>query len=132
MERGRKMDSQNNKVYQTKYNISFNHKYSKVRIYTSIIRALGDPPFIQILIQPSEKKLYIVGLEKREFDSFPVPNETILKRNGFNLHGKKFIRRISQIAGWDDLEKTHTLTGIFNDETKFMEFDLTKEALSDA
>ena len=119
------MSSHDKETYQTKYNLSFSYKNGTVRIYRSILHALEDPAHIQILISPEEKKLFIRGLEKREFDSFPVPEGEFLKRNGFNLHGKKFIRRISEIAGWS-LEKTYKVTGELNDETKWMEFDLDK------
>ena len=103
--------------------ISFNYKHGTVRVYRKVIHALGNPQFIQFLIKPDDKLLFIVGLDHREHDSFPVVLSENIRRGGMILNGKRFVRKISEIAGWG-LEGTHVVAGTYIPEINMIEFDL--------
>ena len=105
------------------YNISFNYKHGKVRVYKKVIQALGNPQFIQFLIKPEDKLLFIVGLDHREHDSFPVVLSEDSRRGGMVLNGKRFVRKISEIAGWG-LEGTYIVGGTYIEELNVLEFNL--------
>lgn len=103
--------------------ISFNYKYGKVRIYKSVIQALGNPRYIRFLIQPGEKRLYVCGLNEREPDCFPVAEYKDSRHQGVVLHGQRFIRKISEIAGWE-LVGIRVVCGKFISDANMFEFDL--------
>ena len=105
------------------YNISFYYKYGSVRVYQKVIRGLGNPKFIQILIKPNDKLLYIVGLDHREHDSFPVVLSKNSSRGGMILNGKRFVRKISEIAGWTP-DGTRIVAGTYIPEMNMVEFNL--------
>ena len=109
---------------KSQYKISLNYKHGKVRVYKKVIQALGTPNFIQFLIMPEEKLLFIVGLEQREHDSFPVVLSEDSRHGGMVLHGQRFIRKMSEIGGWP-LEGSRVIGGRYIDGSNMIEFDLT-------
>ena len=108
----------------TQLKISFNYKHGKVRVYRSLIQTLGCPKYIQILIKPEDKLLFIVGLEQREQDCFPVVLSKDSRHSGMVLNGQRFIRRVSEIGGWS-LDGSYVIGGTFLKEMNMIEFDLT-------
>ena len=105
------------------HKISFNYKHGKVRVYKKVIQGLGNPKFIQFLIKPEDKLLFIVGLDHREHDSFPVVNSENSRNGGMVLNGQRFIRKISEIAGWT-LEGTYVVAGSYIPKINLFEFNL--------
>lgn len=109
---------------KTQHKISFNYKHGKVRVYKKVIQTLGNPKFIQFLIKPEDKLLYIVGLEQREQDSFPVVLSEDSRHSGMVLNGQRFIRKMSEIGGWT-LDGSYVIGGKHLERMNMMEFDLT-------
>ena len=113
------------------HKISFNYKHGKVRIFKRVIQGLGNPKFIQFLIKPEDKLFFIVGLEYREHDSFPVAISQNKRNGGMVLNGQRFIRKISEISGWS-LEGTYVVEGTYVEEMNMFKFNLTNEVKSTA
>ena len=106
------------------YKISFNYKYGKVCVYKKVIQGLGEPPFIQFLIKPEDKLLFIVGLDHREHDSFSVKQYSDSRNRGIVLNGQRFIKKMSEIAGWS-LNGSYVVGGTYIEEMNMFEFNLT-------
>ena len=106
------------------HKISFNYKHGKVRVYKKVIQTLGNPKFIQFLIKPEDKLLFIVGLEHREHDSFPVIQYADSRNRGLVLNGQRFIKKMSEIAGWS-LDGTYAVGGTYIEGMNVFEFNLT-------
>ena len=113
------------------HKISFNYKHGKVRIFKRVIQSLGNPKFIQFLIKPEEQLFFIVGLEHREHDSFPVVISQNKRNGGMVLNGQRFIRKISEISGWS-LEGTYVVGGTYVEEMNMFKFNLTNAVKSTA
>ena len=113
------------------HKISFNYKHGKVRIFKRVIQGLGNPKFIQFLIKPEDKLFFIVGLEHREHDSFPVVIFQNKRNGGMVLNGQRFIRKISEISGWL-LEGTYVVEGTYVEEMNMFKFNLTNAVKSTA
>ena len=105
------------------HKISFNYKHGKVRIFKRVIQSLGNPKFIQFLIKPEDQLFFIVGLEHREHDSFPVVISQNKRNGGMVLNGQRFIRKISEISGWS-LEGTYVVDGTYVEEMNMFKFNL--------
>lgn len=111
-------------INKSQYKLSFSYKHGKVRVYKKAILALGTPKYIQFLIKPADKLLYIVGLDHREHDSFPVILSEDTHQGGMVLHGQRFVRKISEVGGWS-LEHSYVIGGHLLAGTNMIEFDLT-------
>ena len=105
------------------YKISFSYKHGKLRVFKKVIQGLGNPKFIQFLIKPEDKLFFIVGLDHREHDSFPVVNPQNKQHGGMVLNGQRFIRKISEISGWS-LEGTYVVDGTYVEEMNMFKFNL--------
>ena len=105
------------------HKISFNYKHGKVRVFKKVIQGLGNPKFIQFLINPEDQLFFIVGLEHREHDSFPVTISQNKNHGGMVLNGQRFIRKISEISGWS-LEGTYVVGGTYVEEMNMFKFNL--------
>lgn len=110
------------------YRISFNYKFGKVRIFQKNIYELNNPKYVQLLLSLEEKALYLVGIDEREKDCFPVPDDAAMRANGFVLNGQPFIRRIGKLVGWN-LERTHVIAGTPDTGRRCVVFDLHSEIL---
>ncbi len=106
-----------------RYNISFSYRSDKIRIYRQIITALENPRFIEFWINPEEKTLYLRGTNTRSLNCLEVP----IKKSGedfcYVLHGRRFIKRVSDLAGWD-LETSHKLHGALIMGEQLLKFNL--------
>ena len=109
---------------KTPYKISFSYKHGKVRVYKKVIQGLGNPKFIQFLIKPEDPLFFIVGLEHREHDSFPVVISQNKRNGGMVLNGQRFVRKISEISGWS-LDGTYVVDGTYVEEMNLFKFKLT-------
>ena len=109
---------------KNRYKISFNYKYGKICVYKRVLQGLGNPTFIQFLIKPEDKLLFIVGSEYREHDSLLVRQYAYSPTSGMIMNGQRFIKKISEIARWT-LEGSYVVEGKYIDEMNMIEFNLT-------
>lgn len=119
------MGSSRSVLADDKCNISINYKTGKIQVYKKAIDAIGQPRFVQFLIDPDTKKLYMRGTDRRENNCLVIPPESARKKNGYVLHGKYFIRKFSALAGWS-LDRPHILVGVIMPSQNAVVFDLAK------
>lgn len=81
--------------------ITFDCKYNRIRIYKSLLRAMGNPPFIVILINEEDRQIALLGKDEEVEDSFRVPVELMSSPDkSFVLHGRWFILKMMRLMGW--------------------------------
>ena len=119
------MESSRSASVDDKCNISINYRTGKIQVYKKAIDAIGQPRFVQFLIDPDTKKLYMRGTDTRENNCLVIPSESSRKKNGYVLHGKYFIKKISALVGWD-IDRPHILVGVFMPSQNAVVFDLSK------
>ena len=108
--------------------LSFSSKQGKVRIYKGVLSALGEPRFIQFLINPEKKMLILCGSNTRLSECIEVPSKEYQARNGFVLNGHGFIRRIFSIMRWAPLG-TYLVDGIYDKDLSCVVFALEQNTL---
>lgn len=81
--------------------ITFDCKYSRIRIYKSLIRAMGNPAYIVILINKEDRQIALLGKAEEVEDSFKVPVELMNDpAKSFVLHGRWFTLKMMHLMGW--------------------------------
>ena len=110
-----------------KYNISINYRADTVRIHKKCIDILGTPRFVQFMINPDAKILYMYGTNTRSLNCLDVPPEEFSKRNQYTLHGRYFIKKLSELAGWS-LDYPLIIFGEYDKQYNMIIFKL-KEAI---
>lgn len=108
------MSQETETVDNGKYNISFNYYGNKIRVYKQLIDVLGNPKYIQFLINTEDLLLYVRGTDKHDSNCLEVPKFNGKKKFCYELHGRYFIKKISSLAGW-------TLGGLYVIQGKYLE-----------
>ena len=106
-----------------KYSISINYLADTVRVHKKSIDVLGTPRFIQFMINPDAKVLYMKGTNTRSLNCIDVPSAEFRKRNQYTLHGRYFIKKLSELAGWS-LEYPLVIYGDYDAEYNLIVFKL--------
>lgn len=122
------MEENSRNDIQGKYNISINYRADTVRIHKQTIDILGTPRFVQFMINPDTKILYVQGTNTRSLNCLEVPSAEFRKRNQYTLHGRYFIKKLSDLAGWS-LDCPHILQGEYDKDYNIVSFNL-EEAIS--
>ncbi len=104
--------------------ISFYKDRGEIRIHHSTILALGDPYFIRFLLNTDKGCLAIQRVEKKEKDSFTVP-EYKAENWVFRIYSERMIEILWKQFNWDK-EKTYRCCGVLYPQNSLVEFDLKK------
>lgn len=86
-------------------------KKSRIRIYKSTLHQLGDPRYIQLLVNPTDRKAAIRGDDRRCKESHEVCFSRLRPDYCFELYSKQFVTLLMTL--FPDLEKncTYRFTG---------------------
>lgn len=97
--------------------ISFYGGTRCVYLGRDVIRLLGKPAFVCLLVSDDRTKIALVPCEERHLMSFKVP-ENMFEKNGrgqMRIHSKQFVESTLIGAGLDK-EGTYRVTGIFENK----------------
>ena len=106
-----------------KHCISINYRADTVRVHKKCIDILGTPRFVQFMINPDAKILYMHGTNTRSLNCLDVPSEEFRKRNQYTLHGRYFIKKLSELAG-RSLDYPLIIYGEYDGEYNMITFKL--------
>lgn len=95
--------------------ISVDLKKYRIRIYKSMLHLLGNPQYIQLLVNPNNKHVAIRAVEN------VVPGDqterilpySMMADNSYELHSRAFIEKLCQLDGNLVANNTYILTGYF-------------------
>ena len=82
------------------YEPSFTFNSSKVSVNTACIKKLPDTDFVQILVNPDEKKLAVRPCQEDEKDSFRWCSATA-KRSPRQITCRIFFAKVVSLMGWN-------------------------------
>lgn len=106
--------------------ISVDLKKSRIRIYKSMIHLMGDPKYIQFLVNPNNKHVAIRGVDV----SIPgdqaerIKSQYMAADNCFELYSKAFVNKLFDIIGSLDRSCTYKLSGIIVNSHNMAVFSL--------
>ncbi|MDD3227834.1 MAG: hypothetical protein PHE09_01330 [Oscillospiraceae bacterium] len=90
-------------------------KRSRIRLYRSTLRALGDPAYIQFLINPEDLYIAILGSEipisGGTANRIRIPNSQLDGKPSFEFYSTSLINGISKVFGVLDSEYNYHLSG---------------------
>jgi hypothetical protein len=90
-------------------------KRTRIRIYRATLRALGDPAYIQFLINPEDLYIAILGseipLSGGTANRIKIPNTHLDGKPSFEFYSTSLMNGISQVFGVLDDAYNYHLTG---------------------
>lgn len=109
-------------------NLTLDMKRSRIRIYRSTLRALGNPLYIQFLINPEDLYIAILGSEKPlaggTANRVKLPEKRMTARLSFEFYSEPFMSAIYKVFGVLDREYNYHLTGEIDELNRVAYFSM--------
>lgn len=109
-------------------NLTLDMKRNRIRIYRATLRALGDPAYIQFLINPEELYIAILGseipLSGGTANRVKIPNSRLDGKLSVEFYSAALLDGIYSIFGVLDREYNYRLTGEIDQVNQVAYFSL--------
>lgn len=109
-------------------NLTLDMKRNRIRIYRATLRALGDPAYIQFLINPEELYIAILGseipLSGGTANRVKIPNSRLDGKLSVEFYSAALLDGIYSIFGVLDCEYNYRLTGEIDQVNRVAYFSL--------
>ena len=109
-------------------NLTLDMKRTRIRIYRATLRALGDPAYIQFLINPEELYIAILGseipLSGGTANRVKIPNSRLDGKLSVEFYSAALLDGIYSIFGVLDREYNYRLTGEIDQVNRVAYFSL--------
>lgn len=111
---------------ENKITVSFaiNMKKDRIRIHRTTLVKLGQPKFLQLLVNPTEKIVAIRGLDKRDKDTHIVNYSFFKTDASFEIYSKQLVSTLMSLLPKLEKDCTYRLTGEVRPNEKIAFFSL--------
>lgn len=76
--------------------------YDSVVFTWDCIREIGNPRYVQVLVNPEEKNMLLVSSGINEKDAFELPQEKDMEGKGYILEGPQILSRFVKLMNWEN------------------------------
>ena len=93
--------------------ISVDLKKYRIRFYKSMLHLLGDPPYVQLLVNPDNKCVAIRGINKAVpgDQSEKIKPQKLMADNSYELYSMSFVKKLISVVGKLEMNCSYRLTG---------------------
>ena len=93
--------------------LSVDLKKYRIRIYKYTIHLLGDPPYIQILVNPQTRMVAVRSVDHSTpgDQSHKVSRRMMASDNSIEIYSRPFVSKLKEVAGRLDSGFTYKMTG---------------------
>ncbi len=116
----------NDLSYQQETAITLDLKKNRIRIYKAALNSLGNPSFIQLLIEPHRKLIAIRAVDQvfNGDQSHKVTLNKLAPDNSYELYSRSLIMNIGNVLGGLDKSYAYRITGSLLPNQKILVFPL--------
>ena len=109
---------------------TFTYKDSRIRLSRGIIRKLGTPPFVRLLIKPEKLIMCVQPCDSnKEYGTFKVPKNIFGENGKFRINSAYFIIMLWERMGWEE-GLSYSVTGKYNTENNVALLNLADWSIS--
>jgi hypothetical protein len=106
--------------------IAIDFKGNRIRIHRSTLRAIGNPEYIHLLINPEERTLAIQRSDRSDLKAYRLPPKRFEDHRSFEITSKALMRNLLLLCSeWQDEHLYHVHGEIIPVEN-IVRFNLTK------
>lgn len=93
--------------------MSIDLKKYRIQIYKSTLRLLGDPKYIQLLVNPNGRRVAIRSVEKSTSgdQSHKIVKMLMCTENSCDIYSRPFINKLREVVGSLDTNCSYRMTG---------------------
>lgn len=110
--------------------ISFYLKAYRIHVFVDLLRGIGCPQRICLMISDDGKKLAIIPYPKKDFRSHGVPAKVYNGNGGMDISSYKLCHLIADLHHWDN-SRSYRIPGTIYPGKNAAVFDLTKASFID-
>ena len=112
--------------------VTFSYREYRIRVSRGIIRSLGKPPYVRLLINPDKMVMCIQPCDdNREYGTFKVPKNIFLESTKFRINSAYFVAMLFERMGWDE-QTSYYVTGKYVAENNVVLLNLLNWEISTA
>ena len=93
--------------------ISIDMKKSRIRIHRATLHILGDPKYVQILVNPEKMNVAIKSVENYlpGDQTHTVYKRVLLSDNSYEIYSKSFVKKLYDVVGDLDTRHSYRMSG---------------------
>lgn len=119
------------KTILPKPTISINIKDSSIMIHKNTLRILGNPEYIQILINPADKTIVVCCSSECDHLAHPVSREILVNnRKTLKIYSNALLQNLHKIYPKWTKDYTYRMTGEFFSRLNIVKFNMSDSSLS--
>lgn len=113
-----------NDALRSRPTISIDQNRNRIRIYKRTLHLLGDPTFIQLLVNPGSLTIVIRSSKQAESMSHRIVWKNLFGRQSCELYSKYLIKELHKVCANWETDKTYRLLGTLIPSENIVQFDL--------
>lgn len=106
--------------------ITIEMRKNRIRLHSSLYHALGEPQYIQLLVNPNEKKLCIKSVDSMSAFTQPIKVSTSKATENYELYSCTLITKLSKEMNVTNKEASYKLNGIASSANRIAIFSFNK------
>jgi hypothetical protein len=107
----------------TQTSVTIDIKKARIRIFKTTIHALGDPKYIQLLVNPNNRTVAIRFVEK-ETSGDQNHKVKITAGDSYEIYSRAFVSKLYEIVGGLDPKYSYRMTGEIVPKQKMAVFSM--------
>lgn len=119
------MDTVNN---SNKPVLSIDFKKGRIRIHKKTLHLLGDPEYVQLLINPSNRTLAIKCADSKDHLAHRITETDLSSKKSYELHSKELIRSIQSLHYDPKDKRSYRIPGYLIAQEKMALFKMRDSA----
>ena len=92
--------------------LSIDMRWSRIRIHKKTLHMIGDPDYIQLLVNPQKRSVAIRAGSPRDHLSLRMRWKEIARTNCCELHSKVLLTELKKVCADLDLNQTYRISGV--------------------
>ena len=108
----------------TQTSVTIDIKKARIRIFKTTIHALGDPKYIQLLVNPNNRTVAIRFVEKETSGDQAHKVKIVTGDSSYEIYSRAFISKLYQICGGLDPKYSYRMTGEIVPKQKMAVFSM--------
>lgn len=106
--------------------LSIDLKKYRIRLYKSALHQIGDPKYIQLLVNPFRMAVAVRAVESdgAEAQAHKVSSRLMSSSNSVEIYSRAFVEKLCAVIGGLDPKYTYLLSGTVLPEKKLAVFSL--------
>ena len=102
-----------NDINKNTVTISIDMKKFRLRVHKAMLHLLGDPPFIQLLVNPVDRLVAIRAVDRGTRDNaiHKVNMSQLQSDFSIEIYSREFVTKLCELAGINDISPLYHMTG---------------------